>query len=40
MEMPEDLIETYLRGEDIDPCDHDAYCLEKLAEFLGDDTEY
>lgn len=40
MEMPEDLIDNYLQGLDIDPCKHDAYNLEKLAEFLGEDAEY
>ena len=39
METPEDLIDAYLHGEEIDPCDHDAYCLEKLSEFLGNDPE-
>lgn len=33
----EDIIEDYLSGEMIDPCEYDAYSLEKLDEFLGND---
>lgn len=36
----EELIDDYLNGKIIDPCEYDAYSLEKLAEFLGDDAEY
>lgn len=39
MDTPEDLINDYLQGLEIDPCKHDAYCLEKLNEFLGDDND-
>lgn len=41
MELPEHkIIDDYLNGQEIDPCKYDAYSLEKLAEFLGDDDEY
>lgn len=36
----DDIIDDYLNGKVIDPCEYDAYSLEKLAEFLGDDTDY
>ena len=40
MQLPEDeLIDKYLSGEEIDPCEYDAYSLEKLDEFLGNDGE-
>lgn len=38
MKLPEEqLIDDYLNGEIIDPCDYDQYSLEKLDEFLGND---
>lgn len=39
METPEDLIDAYLQGAEIDPCEHDSYCLEKLDEYLGSDPD-
>lgn len=37
--LPEDeLIDKYLSDEIIDPCEYDAYPLQKLDEFLGNDT--
>ena len=38
--MELDIIDEYLGGEEIDPCKHSQFEMEKLAEFLGDDTEY
>lgn len=39
MQLPEEeLINDYLNGEVIDPCEHDQFDLEKLGEFLGEDT--
>lgn len=35
-----DIIDEYLGGEEIDPCKHSQFEMEKLAEFLGDDIEY
>ncbi len=40
MQSPKsDIIEEFLHGSIIDPCDYDAYSLEKLNEFLGDNEE-
>ncbi len=36
----DDIIDDHLNGKVIDSCEYDAYSLEKLAEFLGDDTDY
>jgi len=36
----EEIINDYLDGKIIDPCDYDAFSLEKLDEFLGNDEEY
>lgn len=35
----EDLIEKYLAGEIIDPCEYDALALEKFHEMIGDEEE-
>lgn len=41
MQLPEhEIIDDYLSGESIDPCEYDAYSLEKLSQFLGDEEEY
>lgn len=32
-----DLIEDYLEGKMIDPCEYGQYELEKLAEYLGEE---
>ena len=34
-----DIIDDYLGGKMIDPCEYDAFSLEKLDEFLGNDEE-
>lgn len=39
MTQSDDLINDFLSGEIIDPCEHDQYELEKLAEFLGFDQD-
>ena len=39
MKPSDDIIEDYLSGAEIDPCDYDAFAMEKLHEFLGDDEE-
>jgi len=40
MVLPEEeLINEYLLGEVIDPCEYDGFALEKLHEFLGDESE-
>ena len=32
-----DIIDDYLHGAEIDPCNYDAYDLGKLDEFLGNE---
>lgn len=40
MLLPEDdLINDYLAGKIIDPCDYDQYSLGKLDEFLGNSDD-
>ena len=37
METPEDLMEMYLNGEMIDPCEHDPYVMEQFREMMGEE---
>ena len=37
--LEEDIIENYLSGENIDPCEYDEFSLRMLDEFLGNDEE-
>ncbi len=39
MTQSDDLINDYLAGDEIDPCEHDQYELEKFAEFFGLDQD-
>lgn len=39
MNPDEEIIEAYLNGEEIDPCEYSQMSVEKLNEFLGNDEE-
>lgn len=38
--MDDDIIQEYLEGKIIDPCEHSQFEMDRLAEYFGDDTEY
>lgn len=37
--MEKDILDEYLDGDEIDPCEHSQWEMEKLAEFLGNEDE-
>lgn len=37
--IEEDIIDNYLSGEIIDPCEYDEFSLARLNDFLGEDEE-